>query len=208
MSIGVKTVIKPKLELSSSSDQIGTSGIPADYCLQVQIMPPPPPQPKFGLLTPPNETDTQTDNSFHSLLTNPTFPKSLLDEAILDLTFPSFSDQTTQEQTSQYDISFSDDNTQPAASSQITALQSRISLLEENLSIYVSAAERSRARRLARMERRDEFGRRKREAYFEAVKKGEDGDGDLAMREWESRERSVDRESDEVELAEEVYADI
>ncbi len=209
--IEVKTVVKPKLELSSSSDQIGTSGIPADYCLQVQITPPPPPQPQFGLLTPPNETDNETDNdnSFHSLLTNPTFPKSLLDEAILDLTFPSSSDQTTQEQTSTYDISFSDDTTQPpASSSQIIALQSRISLLEENLSIYVSAAERSRARRLARMERREEFGRRKREAYFEAVKKDEDGDDDLAMREWESRERSVDRESDEVELAEEVYADI
>ncbi len=209
-SIEVKTVVKPKLELSSSLDQIGTSGIPADYCLQVQITPPPPSQPHFGLLTPPNETDTQTDtdNSFHSLLSNPTFPKPLLDEAILDLTFPSFSDQTTQEQTSKYDISFSDDNTQSAASSQITALQSRISLLEENLSIYVSAAERSRARRLARMERRDEFGRRKREAYFEAVKKGEDGDQNLAMKEWASRERSVDRESDEVELAEEVYADV
>lgn len=212
--IEVKTVVKPKLELSSSSNHIGTSGIPADYSLQVQITPPPLPQPQLGLLTPPDETenDTNTNTSFHSLLTNPTFPKSLIDEAILDLTFPGTSDQnSSQQQTSTYDISFSDEPPQePPSSSKITALQSRIALLEENLNIYVSAAERSRARRLARMERRDEFGRKKREAYLEAVKKGGDaaGDGDLAMREWESRERSVDRESDEVELGEEVYADI
>lgn len=212
--IEVKTVVKPKSELSSSSNHTGTSDIPADYSLQVQITPAPLPQPQLGLLKPPNETDNDTDtnNSFHSLLANPTFPKSLIDEAILDLTFPPSSDQnSSQQQTSTYDISFSDEPPQdPSSSSKITALQSRIALLEENLNIYVSAAERSRARRLARMERRDEFGRKKREAYLEAVKKGgdADGDGDLAMREWESRERSVDRESDEVELGEEVYADV
>ena len=216
--IEVKTVVKPKLELSSSSKHIGASGIPADYSLQVRITPPPPPQPQLGLLTPPNETDTDIDidNSFHSLLTNPTFPQSLIDEAILDLTFPpssSSSDQTSQQhqQTSTYDISFSDETPQtPSSLSKIATLQSRITVLEENLSIYVSAAERSRARRIARMERRDEFGRKKREAYLEAVKKGGDADGDrdLVMKEWESRERSVDRESDEVELGEEVYADV
>jgi hypothetical protein len=58
------------------------------------------------------------------------------------------------------------------------------------------------------MERREEYGRKKREAFFEAENRGEDGDGDAVMRAWEKREREVDVESDEVELAEEVYAPV
>lgn len=193
--IEVPTVVKPRLE-SSSSTQTGTSGIPADYSLQVQITPPQ----QSGLMTPPHETDFQT------LLTHATFPKSLIDKAILDLTFQPSSAQTPN--TTTYDIPFEDDDTQtdPTQSLQIAKLQSRIAILEEHLSIYVSAAERSRARRIARMERRDEYGERKRKAYFQAVKKG--GDGDVAMQEWEEKEREIDRESDDVELGEEVYADV
>jgi pre-rRNA-processing protein IPI3 len=191
--VGVAPVVKPKLDLSSSTET-GTSGIPANYSLYAQIAPP-----QSGPLTPPHETDFQT------ILTHPTFPKSLIDEAILDLTFP---EQTTHITTTAYDIPF-DPSAPPdplQCSPQITTLQSRIALLEENLSIYVSAAERSRARRLARMERREHYGERKREAYFEAVKRGEDGDS--AMKGWEEKEREVDVESDDVEMGESVYADV
>jgi pre-rRNA-processing protein IPI3 len=181
--IQVNTVVKPRLD-SPSSSQIGTFGIPSDYSLQVQITPPP----RSRLLTPPTELD------FLSILSHPAFPKSLIDEAILDLTSPSTSTQTTQ--LTNYDISFDADPLDTTQSSQISQLESRIALLEENLSIYVSAAERSRTRRLARMERREQYGQRKREAYFTAVRKGED------------KEREVDEESDEVELGEEVYADV
>jgi pre-rRNA-processing protein IPI3 len=191
--IQVNTVVKPKLD-SPSSSQIGASGIPPDYSLQVQITPPP----KSGFLTPPTELD------FLSILTHPSFPKSLVDEAILDLYSPPTSIHPTQP--TNYDISFDADPADATQSSQTTKLESRIALLEENLSIYVSAAERSRTRRLARMERREQYGHRKREAYFAAVKKGEDGD--VAMQEWEDKEREVDEESDEVELGEEVYADV
>lgn len=189
--IEIKTVVKPKVN-ASPLDQVGTSGVPGDYSLQVQINPPE----RSGLLTPGNQMD------FSSILAHPTFPKHLIDEAVLDLTFPS-------QQTTTYDIPFSPDpSSSPTRTSQaqISNLESRISLLEEHLSIYVSAAERSRVRRLARMERREQYGERKRQAYFDAVKNGEDGD--VAMQGWETREREVDVESDEVELGEEVYADV
>lgn len=197
--IEVKTVVKPKLDQSSST-QTSTSGIPTDYSLQVQIASHQP----SGLLTPPHESD------FHIILSHPTFPKSLLDEAVLDLSFPPSSDQT--QRATSYDISFPANNDPPSSTtthaSQISKLESRIAVLEENLAIYVSAAERSRIRRLARMERREDFARRKREAYLEARKAGAKGDGDVAMREWEEKEAEVDGESDEVELGEEVYADV
>ncbi len=189
----VTTVVKPNLDLSSPT-QLGTSGIPADYSLHVQITPPT----RSGLLTQPHETD------FHTILTHPTFPNALIDEAILDLTFPTSSSQNPP--TSPYDIPFEDDADPAHPSLEIAKLNSRIALLEENLSIYISATERSRARRLARMERREAYGERKREVYFKAMGKGEDGD--VAMRGWEEKEREVDRESDDVEMGEEFYADV
>ena len=192
--IEVKTVVKPKVD-STSSTQISTSGIPADYSLHVQITP----SQQSGLLTPLHELD------FHTILSQPTFPKFLIDEAVLDLTFPPSSSEKPQGTTT-YDISFPPDSPTSPQSSQISKFESRIALLEENLAIYVSAADRSRARRLDRMERREQFGRRKREAYFEAKNRGEDGD--VAMEKWEVKEREVDEESDEVELGEEVYADV
>ena len=192
--IQVTTVVKPKFDVLSH-DQVGTSGIPVGYSLQVQIASPPP---RSGLLTPPHESD------FQSILAHPTFPKFLIDEAILDLTSPASSDQNTH--TTEYDIPFDEVQPHHTQSSNIAKLESRIALLEENLSIYVSAAERSRVRRLARMERRDEYGKRKREAYFAAMENGKDGE--MAMKEWEVKEREVDEESDEVELGEEVYADV
>ena len=193
--IEVKTVVKPKLDQSSST-QTSTSGIPTDYSLQIQITS----AKHSGLLTPPHELD------FHNTISHPTFPKSLIDEAVLDLSFPATSAQT--QQATAYDMPFPDNNDPPSTTqaSQISKLESRIVLLEENLAIYVSATERSRIRRLARMERREKFARRKREAYFEARKKGEDGD--VAMRQWEEKEGDVDAESDEVELGEDVYADV
>jgi len=188
-NIQVITVVKPRLENSPSM----LNGIPSNYALQIQITPSPP---RTNLPTPPSPT------SFPNLLSHPTFPKPLIDEAILAFTCP----PTPQAQDPQYDITFPSSLSTPVQAPQTAILQSRITLLEENLSTYISAAERSRARRRARMERREEYGRKKREAFFEAEKRGEDGDGDVVMRGWEEREREVDVESDEVELAEEVNA--
>jgi pre-rRNA-processing protein IPI3 len=189
--IEVITVVKPRLEHSSSTP----NGIPSDYALQIQITSPPQ---RTNLPTPPSDT------SFPNLLSHSTFPKSLIDEAILTFTCP----PAPQAPDPQYDITFPSAPSTPVRAPQTAILQSRITFLEENLSIYISAAERSRARRRARMERREEYGRKKREAFFEAENRGEDGDGDAVMRAWEKREREVDVESDEVELAEEVYAPV
>lgn len=191
--IKVPTVVKPKLDFSHST-KTGISGIPAEYSLQVQITN----RPRSDLLTPPHTFD------FHSTLTRPMFPKSLVDEAILDLTFPASPKQG--QHANIYDIAFDADLPDSAQSFEVAKLQSRIASLEENLSIYVSATERSRARRLARMEMRERYGERKRKAYLEAVNIGRDGD--VAMREWKEKEEAVNEESDEVELGEAVYADV
>lgn len=190
--IKVKTVVKPKID-SSPSHQPDAISIPVDYSLQVQISP----SQSSHLLTPSHETD------FHALLTNPIFPKHLIDEAVLDLTFAQIS--PSKQTTTSYEIPYSPGS---ASVSRIFELESRIADLEKKIASFHSACEKSRARRLERMERREHYGQRKREAFFVAEKKGEDGDEDVEMKEWKRKESEVDEESDEVELGQEVYADV
>jgi hypothetical protein len=80
----------------------------------------------------------------------------------------------------------------------IERLEEQIVKLNGSLQQYTTAAERSRSRRIARMERREELGYKKRSAYFEA--KAKDEDGDKAMEEWEEKEREVDAISDDEEM--------
>jgi pre-rRNA-processing protein IPI3 len=204
--IQVKTVVKPKIE-QPSPDQLGTCTVPEDYTLKVQITPSR--QSQCLASDPPSRTD------FESILSSQVFPQDLIDAAILGLELaesPTAQTHPSQSNRTYIPLSETDISTTTSSNSHITKLESRISVLEENLAIYVSAAERSRARRLDRMQRRSAFGQRKREAYSAhlaaAAKAVRDVEAKMAMREWEEREREVDEESDDVEMGEEVYADV
>ena len=90
--------------------------------------------------------------------------------------------------------------------SKIERLEEQIAKLNGALKQYATVAERSRARRIARMEKREELGFSKRSAYFEA--KANSKDGDEAMKEWEDKERELDAISDEEEMADGLDANV
>jgi pre-rRNA-processing protein IPI3 len=178
-SFQVKTITKPKLEYSMPTKR-GTTGIPPGYTLQGQIVPQ---HPSSELATLPD--DRQPKDWFYAALRSPFFPQCMIDEAIKDLS------STSQ-------VGSSMDKGTDINLAKIERLEEQIVKLNGSLQQYATAAERSRTRRIARMERRDELGHKKRSAYFEAKAKGEDGD--KAMEEWEDKEREVDAISDEEEM--------
>lgn len=176
----VKTITKPKIDYSMPAKR-GTTGIPPGYTLQGQIVP----QHSSNKLTTLLD-DMQQRDTFYAALTSPFFPRSMVDEAIKDLS------STTQakgslERTADTDLA------------KIEKLEEQILKLNGSLQQYAAVAERARVRKIAWMERRDELGFKKRSAYFEAKAKGEDGD--KAMEEWEEKERELDAISDDEEIA-------
>lgn len=172
----VKTITKPKIEYSVPMKR-GTTGIPPGYTLQGQIVP----HWSSTKLSNPLE-DRQPHDAFHAALTSRFFSQSMVDEAIKDLKSTS---QPESSVNSAADMNMA----------KIERLEEQIVKLNRSLEQYATAAERSRSRRIARMERRAELGYKKRSAYFEAKAKGEDGD--KAMEVWEEKEREIDAMSDE-----------
>jgi pre-rRNA-processing protein IPI3 len=183
----VKTITKPKMDYSMPAKR-GTTGIPPGYTLQGQIVPQQSSN-KFTSLT----EDSQQRDTFYAALTSPFFPRTMIDEAIKDLSI-STQAATNLERTAAIDLA------------KIERLEEQIVKLSGSLQQYAAAAERSRLRRIARMEKRDELGFKKRSAYFEAKAKGEDGD--KAMEEWEEKERELDAISDDEEMADGLKASV
>ena len=175
----VKSITKPKIDYSLPMKR-GTTGVPPGYTLQGQIVPR---RSSKGFPAPPEERQPQ--ESFLAGLTSPFFSQSMIDEAIEDLYSPTQPGPNV-------------DRATDANLGKIERLEEQIAKLNGSLQQYTVAAERSRLRRIARMERRDELGFKKRSAYFEAKAKGEDGD--KAMEEWEEKELEVDVISDDEEM--------
>ena len=175
----VRAITKPKLDYSLPTRR-GTTGIPPSYTFQGQIVPQ---RSSTQLATPPEDWEPQ--DHFHVALTSPIFSQSMIDEAIKDLS--STSQAGRGKSTAR--------NTDLA---KIEKLEEQIVKLNGSLQQYTTAAERSRGRKMARMEKREELGFRKRSAYFEAKAQGQDGDE--AMKEWEEKERAVDACSDDEEM--------
>ena len=176
----VKAITKPKIDYSMPTKR-GTTGIPAGYSLQGQILPR-----LFSRQPPPPPDDELRQVQFYTALESPFFTQDMIDEAIKDLS-------ATSQAGSGVDTA-ADRNI-----AKIEKMEQQIVKLNGSLQQYATAAERSRARRIARMEKREELGFMKRSAYFEANAKGEDGD--KAMEEWEEKERQVNAISDNEEMA-------
>ena len=177
----VKTVTKPKLEFSTTAKQ-GTTGIPASYTLHGRISP----RGSMAHLPTPPE-DQQPLDDFRTILRSPFFSQTLIDEAIRDL---NITFQTGPATDKNADLNLTT----------IERLEEQVAKLDGTIQQYSNAAEQSRARRTARLEKRKELGYQKRSAYFEAKTKGQDGD--KAMEEWEEKERELEALSDGEEMAE------
>ena len=120
-------------------------------------------------------------DEFEESLSGPGIPQAMLDAAVRSLTGgdPSLAQPSI-------DIA------------KTTALQDEIANLKQQVAALQSVEDKRTARKVARMTKRDELGLKKREAYFEAKKQGQDGDA--AMKKWEKKEAELDRESDEEDV--------
>ncbi|OAP61011.1 hypothetical protein AYL99_06015 [Fonsecaea erecta] len=165
----ITSVVKPNLELASLNDN-GTCGIPTTYGLHVSITAP-------GSLSEHDE--------FEQALGGPGFTQSMMDAAIRSL---AMGDNATQ-------MSLPAD---AAETSKAERLEEEVSKLKQQLAVLHNLEEDRRERKLTRMAKREELASKKRAAYFEAKKKGKDGDA--AMKKWEKKEAELDRESEEEDL--------
>ena len=153
----IGAITKPRLDYLLPPRR-GTTGIPPGYTLQGQIVPH---RSSRQLPTPPEDRAPQ--DQFHTALKSPFFSQSMIEDAITDLL------STSQAGAGGNGSSDTDH-------AKIGRLEDQIVKLNGSLQQYASAAERSRARRRVRMDKREALGYKKRSAYFESKAKGEDGD--------------------------------
>ncbi|KAL6251140.1 Pre-rRNA-processing protein ipi3 [Rhinocladiella similis] len=164
-SYTVTNVVKPNLDLAASNDN-GTCGIPARYNLYVKLGP---------------TKSVQVDGPVDQAILGPGFTQDLFDDALRSLTRPSQGTTTSSLDSSEL--------------GKVERLEDEVSRLKEQLKVLHNVEQKRKERKLARLERQDEVDLEKRKAYFEAKKKGQDGD--LAMKAFEERRSILDTTSDE-----------
>jgi pre-rRNA-processing protein IPI3 len=160
----IPQIIKPNLEFASLRNN-GTCGVPAKYSLHVMIT---------------NSTTDSEIDEFEEALTGPGIPQAMLDAAIHSIALGS--------------APYAQPSTETTALAKTERLEEEVTKLKQQLAAVHHVEERRKARKLARIVKRDELGLKKREAYFQAKKQGKDGDA--AMKSWEEKEAELDEESD------------
>lgn len=175
----IKTIVKPRLELSTYAGD-GTSGISPGYAFHAK------------LLSSKEAIPNKQQEKFQDLLNCKFFLEDVVDEALYELRGGSTS---------------ANGSTQPSEKDlpRVEQLQKEVAELNSNLDILRDAIGKSRDRRIRRIEKREKFIKQKREAIQQA---GKGKKGDAVRVEWETKEQVLDRESDEEELAQEVYGDL
>ncbi|KEF57171.1 uncharacterized protein A1O9_07361 [Exophiala aquamarina CBS 119918] len=157
-------IVKPNLEFSSQLEN-GTVGIPSKYNFH-------------GIITP--SQVPEECNDVEQALTGLGFPQAMIDDALRALAAGSAATSSASNgETADFETQ--------KLTEEVTALKQQLAALNE-------VEEKRKTRRIARMEQREELGMKKREAYFEAKKKGKDGDA--AMKKWEEKEAELDGDSD------------
>lgn len=158
-------VVKPNLEFASLQGT-GTLGIPSNYNFHAMIT---------------HARAPARYDDIYQALTGPGFPQSMIDNALRALvTGPATAHSSS---------------TDGAADLKAEKLADEVASLKQKLASINELEEKRKTRRIERMDKREELGIKKREAYFEAKKKGKDGD--LAMKKWEAKEAELDDESDD-----------
>jgi hypothetical protein len=160
----IPQIIKPNLEFASLRNN-GTCGVPAKYSIHVMIT---------------NSTTDSELDEFEQAVTGPGIPQAMLDAAIHSIALGS--------------APYAQPSTETTALAKTERLEEEVTKLKQQLAAVHHVEERRKARKLARIVKRDELGLKKREAYFQAKKQGKDGDA--AMKSWEEKEAELDEESD------------
>ncbi|KAK4949897.1 Pre-rRNA-processing protein ipi3 [Elasticomyces elasticus] len=161
----VVNVVKPNLELTSSVDH-GTCGVPAKYNLHVR-------QPALA-----SELEMDT---FEQAIVGAGFPQAMLDEALRSITIGEQASLAT--------------NTNGSDKGKAERLEDELCRLKQQVAVLQNVEQKHRQKKVARMKLLEEIDLEKRKAYFEAKKRGEDGDA--AMKAFEEKKALVELESDE-----------
>ncbi|EXJ81948.1 hypothetical protein A1O1_08015 [Capronia coronata CBS 617.96] len=166
----ILNVVKPNLEFTSSSSEIGTCGVSAKYHLNIMIN---------------DRLSTSKDDDIEAAITGPGIPGSLLNEALRELVSGSVSGHSS--------------SVDDAQKFKVESLEEEVSKLKQQIAVFRDVEGKRKEKRLKRMMKRENIDAKMREAYFEAVKKGKDGDA--AMKKWQQQKATLDAESDQDYLA-------
>ncbi|KAF3482352.1 WD repeat protein [Arthroderma uncinatum] len=206
--VTIHQIVKPRLDHGLTGGQSAVDAVPATYHVNVHLN---------ASYTKP-EPSSSVLHDFSATLSHPSFPSSLISESLLDLY--SSSENTSKNRTAlpiQMETS-----SQPESSARMESLEAEIKSLKKQLSTQKSthqsdvaqiiklrdhnaelsdlnsellsqqqAAEKQRAEKRVKLEER---ARKRREAWFEAEKKGHNGD--KLMKDMESEEDSELESSD------------
>lgn len=178
-SFEIKSIIKPRLDLSTYTGD-GSSGVPPGYAFHAKI--------NLSMTV----LSRKQPKDFQRMLNCEFFSEDVVDEALYELKAGN-SVTSSVAQPSEKDLP------------KVEHLQKEVMQLNSDLDILREAIGRSRERRMKRIEKRQSFIKKKREALHQA---GKGKKGDAIRAEWEKKEQVFDQESDEEELTQEVYGDL
>ncbi|KAG9783473.1 WD40 repeat-like protein, partial [Aureobasidium melanogenum] len=172
----VINVVKPNLELTSSTDN-GTCCVPAKYNLNVMIS---------------TQRPAPSMGDIDHAITGRGIPSALLDGALRALVSET-GIPTNQPSAPAPAPAPESDST--ASNFKVQSLEEEVAKLKQQIAAIGKVEEKRKEKRLKRMIKRDNIDAKMREAYFEAVKKGKDGEA--AMKKWQKQKEALDAESDE-----------
>lgn len=179
----IPTVVKPRLDLSTSSaaNPDASLPIPPDYQLHVQTV---------------NPRQAQSQMSDLELaFKSSELPQPLIDAAVQALIRSKVASGTTGK-----DIQSTSHSSSNADILKIHQMEKELISLRAQVSSHEKLDQERVDRHIARMERRQAVGLQKREAFFAAKKAGKNGDE--AMKPFMQKEKEIDAESDQEAVAE------
>lgn len=178
-NLQIKSIVKPRLDLGTYTGD-GSSDMPPGYAFHAKITPP------ISMIR------HQQQEVFQNMLNCKFFSEDMVDQALHELRAGNaFTSGTGQ--LSEKDVP------------KVEQLEKEVTKLNSDLDILRDAIGKSRERRMKRIEKRENFTKRKREALQQA---GKGRKGDAVRAEWEKKEQVLDPDSDDEELAQEVYGDL
>ncbi|KIW12984.1 hypothetical protein PV08_08171 [Exophiala spinifera] len=160
----ISNIVKPNLDLAASKDN-GSCGIPAKYNIQVKLN---------------TAKSAQSDGQINQAILGHGFPQDLFDDALRSLT--AGNQGTTASSLDSSELG------------KVERLEDEVSRLKEQLKVLHNVEKKRKERNLAKLKRQDELDLEKRKVYFEAKKKGQDGD--FAIKQFEERRGLLEVTSD------------
>ncbi|KAK2804624.1 Pre-rRNA-processing protein ipi3 [Onygenales sp. PD_10] len=219
-SITVHNVVKPRYDHAlSNSSQLGDA-IPPTYAIQAHLTSASHPS---GISQ--AENPAEYTSSFSEALAHPFFPSSLISEGLAELASldagaaQQYSNSQPSQQLAQEDLESyklqslgeeiallkkqisHQESTSKASVAEMIKLRQHIATLEDHNNDLYEKQQRAQQSRIEKRARKEERALKRREAFFEAEKKGQNGDA--VMRKMEIEEEELTSETDDMSSGDE-----